>query len=464
MNDDIKNILYTILESIDEGVHVINNEGKTIIYNKAMEKMEGMKKSEVIDKNILDVFPSLDKATSTLLRALKNKEVILDIPQTYFNNHEKEITTINTTLPITVHNQVIGALEISKDITKLKYLSEQMISLQNQLSNPNHKKNYKRKFTFSSIIGKNENFTKAIEYAKKASNFSSSVLIYGETGTGKELVAQSIHYGSARANKPFIAQNCAAIPETLLESILFGTVKGSFTGAMNKEGLFEHANEGTLFLDEINSMGMQLQSKLLRVLQESNIRRVGSLDEIDVDVRIIASTNEDPYKLIKEGKLRKDLFYRINVMSINLPSLREREDDIELLIYYFIDKYNNRLNKKVKGVDESLLGWFRSYKWSGNVRELENIIEGAMNIVENNGILRKEHFSPQTNAKIFALTFNKEYKLKENLPNTLLQIEKNMITKALKSCNFNISKTSENLGIKRQTLQHKLKKLNIKVK
>ncbi|WZL71521.1 sigma 54-interacting transcriptional regulator [Clostridiaceae bacterium 35-E11] len=461
MEKYIREILEIILEHIDEGVHVIDNEGRTIIYNHAMTELEGMEVEDVLNKKLLDVFPSLNKESSTLLRVLRTEEKLINHPQTYLNNYNKEITTINTTLPIILKGTKVGALEIAKNITKIKHLSDQIMSLQSQLAKPEKQKKHLKRFTFDSIIGENKDFIKAINYAKKAAEFSSSVLIYGETGTGKELVAQSIHYSGPRAPKTFLAQNCAAIPETLLEGILFGTVKGSFTGAVDRPGLFEQANGGTIFLDEINSMGLQLQSKLLRVLQEGTIRRIGALKDIPIDVRIIASTNEEPYEAIEKGRLRKDLFYRINVISINLPPLRERKDDIEQLTYYFIHKHNKKFNKKVEKIDSFVLDAFERYKWPGNIRELENTLEGAMNIVGNEKILRKEHFSPQIHAKIFALPYQHEYKVKENLTHTLEVIEKDIITGVLTTCDYNISEAARQLGIKRQTLQHKLKKLNI---
>lgn len=462
MQPYIYEILKIVLQTIDEGVHVIDENGRTIIYNKAMAELEGMDADEVVNRPLLDVFPSLDQDSSTLLRVLRTEEELIDRPQTYLNNHHKEITTINTTVPIYFQGNKVGALEISKNITKIKQLSGQIMTLQLQLSKPDKKETEKiRKFTFESIIGNSTEFIKAIHYAKKAAYSSSSVLIYGETGTGKELVAQSIHYGSHRAVEPFIPQNCAALPESLLEGILFGTSKGGFTGAIDRPGLFEQANGGTIFLDEMNSMGLQLQSKLLRVLQEGYVRRVGGIKDIPIDVRIIASTNQDPYDAIDKGTLRKDLFYRLNVIPIILPPLRERKDDILLLSSWFIQKYNRKLSKNVQTIDPLVLDAFQEYRWPGNVRELENTIEGAMNIIEKEEILRKEHFPPQTNAKIFALYQNQDTFPVEDLTNTLTKIEKDLILRALKDCNNNISRASEKLGIKRQTLQHKLKKFNI---
>ncbi|MFZ5966020.1 MAG: sigma-54 interaction domain-containing protein [Bacillota bacterium] len=459
MTHYIHEILKIILESIDEGVHVIDNNGKTVIYNKAMTELEGMGADEVIGRPLLDVFPSLDEETSTLLKVLRTEEVLLNRPQTYLNKNNKEITTINSTQPIYYKGEKVGALEIAKNITKIKQLSDQIMSLKSQLSQSDkHEMNKMTKFTFHSIIGESESFKKAIAYAKKAAFASSSVLIFGETGTGKEMVAQSIHNASHRADKPFIAQNCAALPESLLEGILFGTVKGGFTGAIDRPGIFEEADGGTIFLDEINSMGLQLQSKLLRVLQEGYIRRVGGLKNIPIDVRVIASTNEEPYEAMETGNFRKDLFYRLSVIQVILPPLRERKEDIKLLAQWFVEKFNKRLQKKVNEIDTSVLDAFEQYRWPGNVRELENTIEAAMNIIENEELLKREHFSPQANAKIFAHLEHKTYKLNKDLLTTLSDIEKDIIINTLTECNYNISKTASQLGIKRQTLQHKLKK------
>ncbi|SHI52082.1 arginine utilization regulatory protein [Geosporobacter subterraneus DSM 17957] len=452
-------ILEIVLQSIDEGVHVIDNEGRTIIYNKAMAELEGMNPNDVLNKPLLELFPSLDWNNSTLLRVLSTEQSLIDHPQTYLNNKNKEITTISTTVPVYFDQKKVGALEIAKNITKIKALSDQIMTLQLQLSKPQSRiVSKERKFTFDRIIGQNEGFLKAIEFAKKAAFSSSSVFIYGETGTGKELVAQSIHYNGSRKDKPFIAQNCAALPEALLEGILFGTVKGGFTGAIDRPGLFEQANGGTIFLDELNSMGLLLQSKLLRVLQEGYVRRIGGVKDIPIDVRIIASTNEEPYEAVEKGILRKDLFYRINVIPINLPPLRERKDDIPVLAKAFIEKINIKMNKKVEDVEEKVLNIFRDYRWPGNVRELENTIEAAMNIIENEKLLKIEHFPPQISAKMFAPASARRLTPHKNLTDTLEEIEYDLILKALKESNDNISKAAERLGIKRQTLQHKIKK------
>jgi arginine utilization regulatory protein len=292
------------------------------------------------------------------------------------------------------------------------------------------------------------------------------VLIFGETGTGKELFAQSIHNESSRKHKPLIAQNCAALPESLLEGILFGTVKGSFTGAINRPGLFEQANGGTLLLDEINSMGQQLQAKLLRVLQEGYVRRVGGLEEVPIDVRIIATTNEGHTDILQKGIIRKDLYYRLNVISVNIPSLRERKSDIPILMDHFIKKYNNILQKDVWYCSNEVKEAFLHYGWPGNVRELENVIESAINMIEKGHILKPEHISRDMYDVFFKPNKNK-YSLhineKQSLDRVLEEVERSLILEALKESENNISRSSEKLGIKRQTLQHKLRKYGIKI-
>lgn len=460
-----KILVQNILHHADIGIHVIDNTRKTIFYNEVMASLEGLEANQVLEKDILEIFPSLNEDTSTLIRVLYTGESILNSTQTYFNFKGQRITTINSTIPLYSGENVIGALEISNNITHIRNLSDQLIELQNELKpDKTNTKNRIKKYNFNDIIGEDQSIILAKEIARKSCSSTSSVLIYGDTGTGKELFAQSIHYGGIRSNKPFIAQNCAAIPESLLEGILFGTDKGGFTGAIEREGIFEQANGGTLMLDEINSMSLPLQAKLLRVLQEGYIRRVGGIKDIPIDVRIIATTNEEPLESIKKGTIRKDLYYRLNVIFITVPSLMERKSDIPILIKHFINKYNLILEKKIKIISGEVINSFMDYTWPGNVRELENVIEGAMNIVSyEEKILQNEDFisslhiiqdKPLNNSLIF-----KEQT--QSLPRVLETIEKDLIINCLNKNKKNISKTANELGIKRQTLQHKLKKYKI---
>jgi arginine utilization regulatory protein len=249
------------------------------------------------------------------------------------------------------------------------------------------------RFSFKDIIGQAPEFLEAIDACRMASSSPSPVMLFGETGTGKELLAQSIHNKSLRRNQHYVALNCAAVPENLLEGILFGTTRGAFTGATDKAGLFEKAGGGTLFLDEINSMSMGLQAKLLRVLQERKIRRVGALEEIPLDLKIISSVNEDPHQSIRKKTIRADLLYRLGVVFVGIPPLRERKEDIPLLVLHFIDKFNHLMGKQVQGVSPRVMALFHRYTWQGNIRELEHVIEGAMNLVRGHQYIRTRHLS-----------------------------------------------------------------------
>ena len=466
MKNDLNNIvLQNVLQYSNIGIHVIDKERKTIIYNEVMANLEGLDMEQIIGKGLLSVFPSLDKDTSTLVKVLDSGMTIINRTQTYLNFKGKKITSVNSTIPLYSNKEIIGALEIANNMTHISNLSDQLLELQSELKpNTSNKKGNcknKKRYTFNDIIGKNKSFELAKQIGEKASMSSSSVLIYGDTGTGKELFAQSIHYSGIRKDMPFIAQNCAAIPESLLEGILFGTDKGGFTGALEREGIFEQANGGTLMLDEINSMSVQLQAKLLRVIQEGYIRRIGGIKDIPIDVRIIATTNEEPLESIRNGIIRKDLYYRLNVIFISIPPLKHRKDDIQLLSNYFIDKYNSALGKRIEKISNEVLKLFMEYEWPGNARELENVIESSMNMTDSmDKVLEIEDFASSMHI-VKANHFEDELRLtKDNrsLPLILEEIEREIILGALENNNANISRAALELGIKRQTLQHKIKK------
>jgi arginine utilization regulatory protein len=315
-----------------------------------------------------------------------------------------------------------------------------------------------RLFRFEQILTRNPRMMQAIERAKRAAASRSPVLVVGETGTGKELIVQSIHSASPRRDQPFIAQNCAAIPSSLLEGILFGTVKGAFTGAEDRPGLFELADGGTLFLDEIHAMPADLQAKLLRVLEDGAVRRVGDGGVRPVDVRIVAATNEDPAVCVKEGRLRRDLFYRIQVVRIDLPPLRERREDLPLLTAHFIHEFNCRLGKLVSGLCPEVEALFRRYDWPGNVRELKHAIEGAMNVAEGETI-RLEHLPPHLLPEEGSEP--RPEVERRTLREVLAEVEERMIREALDACGGNIRQAARRLGIPRQTLQYKLQKRGI---
>jgi arginine utilization regulatory protein len=456
--NEFESILRCLLDNLEEGIQIVDSSGITKYYNKSMADVEGLKPEDVIGKKVTEYLKGVEEESSTLMNALKNSKKYVDVIQHYSSKIGKNITTINTTIPVIFENKKIAAIEISKDMTRLKELNEKICKLQNVDS---AKSKY---YSFEDILGNSEYMKKAINVGIKASLSNSSVLIYGETGCGKELFAQSIFSDGLRKNKPFIPINCAAIPGALLEGMLFGTEKGSFTGAENKKGLFEEAKGGTILLDEINSMEPALQSKLLRVLQDGYIRPLGSSKIIDVDVRIIATLNEDPEKLIEHGKLRKDFYYRLSVLRINIPPLRERKEDISLLSDKFLSYYNKILGKNIRGFGPDVIDAFNKYDWPGNVRELENIIESAIIMADEDDILRKEYFDSRIfGNKIPQVTSNLNQHMPQNisLEKYIEDIEKDVISKALTANKQNITKTASYLKISRQNLQYKIRKYNL---
>lgn len=311
----------------------------------------------------------------------------------------------------------------------------------------------KKKVQSSFILGNSMKISKAKEKITMAGKSSSPVLIYGETGTGKELFVQAIHNCSIRKNGPYIVENCAAIPSTLLEGILFGTTKGGFTGAENKKGLFEMAHKGTLYLDELNSMPFEVQAKLLRVVQDGNINRVGDTNIRNIDVKIVTSVNEIPEKLVEDKKIRKDLYYRLNVIRIDIPPLRERKEDIPILVQYFIERNNKRFSGEIEGIDNNVLKYMLSLDWPGNVRELEHVIEAVFNMKTKGIICIEDIESVRTNVYI------NEF---QPLNQFIKKVEADYINQALILCDNNVSKAAKLLKIPRQTLQSKMNRLKEK--
>jgi len=421
-----------------------------------------MKKEEVLGKRLLSVFPSLSEETSTLLKVLKTKKPIYNRVQSYMNVHGKMIETVNTTLPLFVNESLIGAIEVAKDYTKTKKLAEQLAEMRSRNSIKKKQKHLEHdtSFTFDDIITENPRFIDLKEKAALVAKHSSPVLVYGESGVGKELFVQSIHHASNRSKGPFIAQNCAALPETLLESILFGTTKGSYTGAVERPGLFELADGGTLFLDEIHAMAPELQAKLLRILEDGIVRRIGGTKGKKVQVRVIAAMNVSPIEAMEKGILRKDLFYRLNVLSFEIPPLRNRKEDIPLLTKYFIHFFNRQFAKQIERVEDDVLHAFLQYSWPGNVRELKHTIEYAMN------------FCNKLEIKVSHLPLFWESRIKKNdstsekqcfsLKDKLEKIEKQFIMEALEKTGGNINQSAHLLQMPRQTLQYKLQKYQLK--
>lgn len=313
--------------------------------------------------------------------------------------------------------------------------------------------------SFDQIVYVSDKMNQVIELAKRSSEFKATVLITGESGTGKELFARAIHKASNRKDGPFVGINCAAIPESLLESELFGYVKGAFSNASRtRRGLFEEANGGTMLLDEIGEFPYQLQAKLLRVLQEEEIRRLGDTKTIQVDVRIIVATSRDLFRDVENGTFRDDLFYRLNVLPIHIPPLRERKEDIKHLVEYFISKYRERINPRVRGISKDVMSELVGYHWYGNIRELQNVIERAMILTDSEIIESVEvgynKNEIQGDSWFESLTLDEAWK----------KLEKAFIRKVLSQTHGNRTKAAELLGLSRRALQYKLKNYGVNKK
>lgn len=439
-----------IFDILEEGVFIYNSSFEIIYVNSSGCVMRKIDRNLELPRKIEYVFPKNEMLCSAIKKTMSQRNAVFQERIKCKNYFGEQVSTQSSFYYIEKDSKKSEIIEITKRVDSTdSYIDNQFIN--KKIINMKRLDKRTSSYTFIDIIGGNEKLLRVKNKCVKAAKTSSSVLIYGETGTGKELFVQAIHNSSMRKNKAFIAQNCAAIPKELIESTFFGVEKGGFTGAESKKGLFEMANGGTLYLDELNSMPIEFQSKLLRTLQDGVIRRVGGNKEIRVDVRVIASVNETYEHILREKKIRSDLFFRLNVVNIEIPPLRERKDDIPTLIEHFIDKFNMRFNADIHGIESKTLNHLVMREWIGNVRELEHAIEGVFNI-RNEGIICLEDFQ-------FNESYDKEDKKRSSLKEKLNKVEKECIEEALAISKGNLSKAAELLSIPRQTLQYRIKKL-----
>ncbi|HSW55788.1 MAG TPA: sigma-54 dependent transcriptional regulator [Ignavibacteriaceae bacterium] len=351
---------------------------------------------------------------------------------------------------------ILKPVEFDELLIKVKKLFEvRDLHLENRIL----RRELQRDYDYTNIIGKSPAIGQIFDMIKAVADTESTVLISGNSGTGKELVAKALHYNSKRSSKPFIALNCGAISENLIESELFGHKKGAFTGAISdKDGFIKAAEGGTLFLDEISEMPPQLQVKLLRAIQEKEYTPVGTTVSLPVNVRFIASTNRNLMEYVNQGKFREDLFYRLNVVDIHLPSLKEREGDISLLADFFLDKYRKQMNKNIKGISNDAMRALMNHEWKGEIRELENVIERAV-IFCNEDFINVKNLPAQFQSD----TEPSDYSPSGSLDESVKRFEKEIITRALEANEFNKEKTADTLQVGLSTLYRKMKELDIQI-
>ncbi|HOF76707.1 MAG TPA: sigma 54-interacting transcriptional regulator [Smithellaceae bacterium] len=428
-----------ILDSIADGVFSVDKDWRISSFNRAAEKITGVSRKDAVGQLCKDVLKADICERNCCLRATMRTGKPIVNRNVYIIDAEgrKRPISISTALLRDKKGKLLGAVETFRDI-----------SVEEDL-----RKAIEKKYSFADIISKNHRILQLFDILPDIAASNSTVLIEGESGTGKELFARAIHDLSSRKNQLFVAVNCSALPDTLLESELFGYKEGAFTDAKkDKPGRFRLAENGTLFLDEIGEITPSMQVKLLRVLQEKTYEPLGATQSVEHNVRIIAATNKDLDVLVREGSFREDLYYRINVFKIILPPLRERMEDIPLLIDHFIERFNVLQKKSIQGVSEEAMSALMSYSYPGNIRELANIIERAF-ILCKTGLIEKKHL-PES---LFAMSANN----KDSKVSSLRDVEAAYLLNALKQNNWDRQKTARQIGIHKSTLYRKIKSLDI---
>ena len=459
-------------DSLSDGIIISDKNGKIIVYNRAKEIQENRDRKNMLGKYTWDAYGYSGREGSEHWSVYKTGIPAINKYSAHSVVDGEARYISYSTYPLIIEGETVGVYSVSKTEDTLHQNLVDTIEKKREFQSNDddlnlHKYNENgTRYTFSDIIGESEEMRSVVHIAQNVSFLDNTLLIIGETGTGKEVLAQSIHNFGEKFREPFIGINCSAIPENLLESMLFGTEKGVYTGAVDSAGLFEKAGKGTIFLDDINTMPLTLQAKLLRAIQERRVSRLGSAESYEIKCRIISATNEDPFKLIGEGRLREDLYYRIAGYTINIPSLRNRREDIIRLVEYFIRRYNKILGKSAIGVDNTLKVTLDNYFWPGNIRELENLVENMLvNTDKDEKYLTIKAIPPYLKSRFLITDIQvKEEKILENrnYNNLLDDFERRTITEYLIENNWNISKTARILDLNRNSLIHKIKRLEIK--
>mgnify|MGYP000913691931 FL=1 len=428
---------------------IIVNEENMILYSAMInDDRTYISTKDVIGQNLYEMYPNLTEENSTHARVMKTGKPVINENQLIVERSGKAYVINTSTFPIEDNGRRIGTFDLSSNLTPK--------------SKNDEKEDRNKLYVLDSIVTENEAMLSIKSKILKVSRNDSPVMVIGESGTGKELIVEAIHSMGSRREEPFISVNCAAIPDALMESTLFGTVKGSFTGAENRKGLFEIADGGTLFLDEINSMNIDLQAKLLKAVEEQKYMKLGGERYVDVDVRVISAVNVDPEEAIKNNSLRSDLFFRLGVVQFFVPPLRERKEDLKPLTEHFISYYNSKMNRQVIGVDEDVRRVFENYPWPGNVREFRNVMESAFNMAEGEYIALSD--IPETLAVFSFTRGNVAFpEAGKSLTSMMNEYEKEIIQQTLRN-SASLSQASSMLKMTRQAVKYKIEKYGIDYK
>ncbi|MGI6486621.1 MAG: sigma-54 interaction domain-containing protein [Tepidanaerobacteraceae bacterium] len=456
-SDDYQYILETIFNNPYEGILVVDKSGYIVMMNRAYGDFLGIDPHVVKDKHVTKVIEN-----TRLHIVVKTGK-----PEVFQLQSINDRNIVCNRIPILRNGKILGAYchILFQDTSDLKALAKRIAYLQSELEYFKNELKHDQgtRYNIDCIIGNSPKIRQLKDTILKVASTQSTVLIRGESGTGKELVAHSIHDSSPRSSRPFIKVSCAALPESLFESELFGYVDGAFTGAQKggKAGKFELANGGTIFLDEIGDMPLNMQVKILRALQEREVERLGSTKLKNIDVRVLAATNQNLEELVEKKRFREDLFYRLNVVTINVPPLRERKEDIPILAEYFISKLSRILGYKKRKLNSKALGVLLNHSWPGNVRELENVIERALNFVDESDEIKITHLSPHLYSFLSKTENNIDIlPLKQALEKTEYKHIKNALILAA----YNGYKAAQLLGISKSSLYEKIKKYNLNPK
>ena len=428
---------------------IIVNEENMILYSAMInDDRTYISTKDVIGQNLYEMYPNLTEENSTHARVMKTGKPVINENQLIVERSGKAYVINTSTFLIEDNGRRIGTFDLSSSLTPK--------------SKNDEKEDRNKLYVLDSIVTENEAMLSIKSKILKVSRNDSPVMVIGESGTGNELIVEAIHSMGSRRENPFISVNCAAIPDALMESTLFGTVKGSFTGAENRKGLFEIADGGTLFLDEINSMNIDLQAKLLKAVEEQKYMKLGGERYVDVDVRVISAVNVDPEEAIKNNSLRSDLFFRLGVVQFFVPPLRERKEDLKPLTEHFISYYNSRMNRQVMGVDEDVRRVFENYPWPGNVREFRNVMESAFNMAEGEYIALSD--IPETLAVFSFTRGNAAFpEAGKSLTSMMNEYEKEIIQQTLRN-SASLSQASSMLKMTRQAVKYKIEKYGIDYK